>query len=226
MKTNSDSILDILGNDTRRKILSTLADEPMYFNQLSKEIDIGQQAILRHLDSLEKAGLVETYSEKSEFGAPSRKYYRLSSAFTLTISLSEDDFLVSHQKIKDSLSTHSKKKVKKPEESASEETGATVSLLYETLNDVNGGIAKMESHLSTLRARRQDILRRLHEIGTERFEGDERKVLYVLVRESPKSFAELSDLLDEKESVLKALLASMRGKMEGQSDWFDLFDNL
>src|SRR5262245_31085236 len=127
MKSNSDSILDILGNDTRRKILSSLADEPMYFNQLAKEVDIGQQAMLRHLDSLEKAGLIETYSEKSDFGAPNRKYYRLSSAFTLTISLSEDDFLVSHQKIEDSSSKDSRKRSRKLVP-ASEETGATVSL--------------------------------------------------------------------------------------------------
>ncbi|HZT34685.1 MAG TPA: ArsR family transcriptional regulator, partial [Nitrososphaera sp.] len=39
-----DIILDILGNDTRRKILSILSQEPMYFNQLAREIDIGQQA--------------------------------------------------------------------------------------------------------------------------------------------------------------------------------------
>ena len=203
MKSDSDSILDILGNDTRRKILSSLADEPMYFNQLSKEVNIGQQAMLRHLDSLERAGLIEAYSERSDFGAPNRKYYKLSSAFTLTVSLSEDDFLVSHQKIEDSPSRDLKKKSKKLEESASEETGATVSLLQENLNEVNIEISKMESHLSGLRARRQNILRRLHQIGTERFEDDERKILYMLVRESPKSFSELSDLLDEKESVLR-----------------------
>jgi ArsR family transcriptional regulator len=46
---HDDIILDIIGNNTRRKILATLAQEPMYFNQLAKEIGIGQQAILRHM---------------------------------------------------------------------------------------------------------------------------------------------------------------------------------
>ena len=58
----SDSILDIIGNNTRRKILSTLAREPMYFNQLAKEISIGQQAILRHVNALEDIGLIESYA--------------------------------------------------------------------------------------------------------------------------------------------------------------------
>ena len=55
-------ILDILGNSTRRKILTVLSEEPMYFNQLAKKIVIGQQAILRHLQALEDIGLIETYA--------------------------------------------------------------------------------------------------------------------------------------------------------------------
>ena len=96
MTLDSDAILDIMGNDTRRRILAALADEPMYFNHLAKEIDIGQQAMLRHVEALEKIGLIETYAEKSEFGAPNRKYYKLSSAFTLTITLSEDYFSITN----------------------------------------------------------------------------------------------------------------------------------
>jgi ArsR family transcriptional regulator len=63
---DSNLILDILGNDTRRKILAVLSQEPMYFNQLAKEIGVGQQAILRHLQALEEGGLIETYAEKSD----------------------------------------------------------------------------------------------------------------------------------------------------------------
>jgi ArsR family transcriptional regulator len=86
---DDDLILDIIGNNTRRKILATLAQEPMYFNQLAKEIGIEQQAILRHMKTLEDMGLIESYAEKSNLGAPDRKYYRLNSSFSLTICLSE-----------------------------------------------------------------------------------------------------------------------------------------
>lgn len=224
MIIDSGAILNILGNDTRRRILTALADEPMYFNQLAKEIGIGQQAVLRHLQALEDSGLIETYGEKSQFGAPNRKYYKLSSAFSLTVSISEDDFLVSHRMIEDSpLSKESKKRYKKLE-LASDETGSAVSLLQDSLSQVDEEISNLESQLSGLRAHRQSILQRLHEIGTERFEDDERKVLYMLVRESPKSFSELSDLLDEKESVVKGLIARMQSKMENSSDLLDLFD--
>jgi ArsR family transcriptional regulator len=65
---DDDIILDIIGNNTRRKILATLSQEPMYFNQLAKEIGIGQQAILRHMKTLEDIGLIESYAEKSIWG--------------------------------------------------------------------------------------------------------------------------------------------------------------
>ena len=96
---DDDIILDIIGNNTRRKILAILAQEPMYFNQLAKEIGIGQQAILRHMKTLEEMGLVESYTEKSNLGAPDRKYYRLNSSFSLTICLSEDAFSIKSHKI-------------------------------------------------------------------------------------------------------------------------------
>jgi ArsR family transcriptional regulator len=54
-------ILDILGNETRRKILFELSDEPMYFNQLAKATGIGQQSILRHMQALEEDGFIKTY---------------------------------------------------------------------------------------------------------------------------------------------------------------------
>ena len=79
---------------TRRKILSALSDEPMYFNQLAKEIGIGQQSILRHMQALEEGGFVKTYEVKSNLGAPNRKYYCLHSIFSLNISMSQDSFSI------------------------------------------------------------------------------------------------------------------------------------
>jgi len=46
---NTDVLLDVLGNETRRRILDLISHEPMYFNQLAKEIRTGQQAILCHI---------------------------------------------------------------------------------------------------------------------------------------------------------------------------------
>lgn len=59
----TDVILEKISNKTRRKILSILSEEPMYFNQLAKKLALAQQAILRHMVTLKRAGLIETYVE-------------------------------------------------------------------------------------------------------------------------------------------------------------------
>ena len=94
IKPNLQTIFDVLGNKTRRDILTNLSSEPMYFNQLTKKVGIGQQAILRHMKTLEDAGFVQTYDEKSNLGAPDRKFYRLNSSFILSVSSSKDEFSI------------------------------------------------------------------------------------------------------------------------------------
>lgn len=211
-----DIILDILGNDTRRKILSILSQEPMYFNQLAREIDIGQQAVLRHLQALEESGLIETYAEKSKLGAPDRKYYRLNNSFILTISLSEDDFTVKKQEIVESRHKESKKYYKALDLMPKDAADALASL-QSSLSDIEAEMSALESRLNDLRALKQLILNKLHKIGMDDFEEDERKILYMIVKESPGSIAELSDLIDEKESDLRTIISGMRKKMNDDS---------
>jgi ArsR family transcriptional regulator len=211
-----DIILDILGNDTRRKILSILSQEPMYFNQLAREIDIGQQAVLRHLQALEESGLIETYAEKSKLGAPDRKYYRLNNSFILTISLSEDDFTVKKQEIVESRHKESKKYYKALDLMPKDAADALASL-QSSLSDIETEMSALESRLNDLRALKQLILNKLHKIGMDDFEEDERKILYMIVKESPSSIAELSDLIDEKESDLRTIISGMRKKMNDDS---------
>jgi predicted transcriptional regulator len=213
---DSDIILDILGNDTRRRILAVLSDEPMYFNQLAKEIGVGQQAILRHLRALEDSGLIEAYAEKSEYGAPDRKYYRLNDSFILTISLSEDDFTVKKQEILESRQKESMKYYK-VFDLIPEDAGEALSLLQQSLSDIEAEMSTLESRLSDLSALKQLILNKLHEIGMDSFEEDERKILYKIVTESPSSIEELSDMTGEKESNLKTTIKGMRNRMDKDS---------
>jgi ArsR family transcriptional regulator len=213
---DSGSILDILGNDTRRRILAALSREPMYFNQLAKEIDIGQQAILRHLHALEESGLVETYIKKSDLGAPDRKYYRLNSSFVLTVLLSEDDFKITNQEIAELRHKESMRYYKKLD-FVPENTGQAISHLQENLLAVEHEISNLDKQLNDLRAIRQLILHRLHEVGKDNFEQEERRVLYTIVEQSPKSVAELSDMVDVRESSLRAIITNMINKMDKSS---------
>jgi predicted transcriptional regulator len=196
----------------------------MYFNQLAKAIEIGQQAVLRHLQALEEGGLIETYTEKSELGAPDRKYYRLNDSFTLTISLSEDDFTITKQKIAKTQQRESMK-FYKVLDSMPEEMGEALSLLQASLADINAEMSALEIRVNDLRALKQQILRILHQIGMETFEDDERRVLYKIVEQSPKSMAELSRIMGEKQSHLNDIVTEMTNKI-GKEGAQVLFGNL
>lgn len=221
---DSNILLDILGNETRRRILAILSSEPMYFNQLATKVGVGQQAVLRHLQSLEESGLIETYAKKSDLGAPDRKYYRLNDSFILTISLSEDDFTIKKQDMVESRHKESKK-FYKVLDSIPKEHGEALYSLQENLADIEKEILTLESRLSDFLAIKQLILRRLHEIGADSFEEDERRTLYKIVIESPRSLAELADIMDEKESNLRDRVTEMRSKVDEHNAQL-LFGNL
>jgi len=81
-----DTLLSIIENPTRRRILMALVREPHYPLQLSKELGVSQQAIMKNLEIMEKSGLVESRRENSDRG-PEKIVYRPTSEFTLTIDV-------------------------------------------------------------------------------------------------------------------------------------------
>ncbi|KKK93268.1 hypothetical protein LCGC14_2694570, partial [marine sediment metagenome] len=160
---NLDSIFGVLGSKTRRDILTNLSSEPMYFNQLSKKIGIGQQAMLRHMKTLHTAGFVKPYEEKSDLGAPDRKFYRLDSSFILSISSSKDEFSIKHdglESLKNKQATKLRNKI-----SSMLNSGSTLDFIHDNLIEVDQEILKLETRLQHLREVRQVLLHRTNEIG-------------------------------------------------------------
>lgn len=59
-----DRVFMALADSTRRQLLITLADSsPKTATQLAQEFPISRQGIMKHLDLLVEAGLVETYTQ-------------------------------------------------------------------------------------------------------------------------------------------------------------------
>lgn len=83
---NMGRLLDILGNETRRRILILLTKRPYFVSELSQELGVGQKAVLEHLRILESAGLIEGRTEKIPRGRP-RKYYTIKRGFRLEVLL-------------------------------------------------------------------------------------------------------------------------------------------
>lgn len=88
-----DKVFKALGNVTRRRILQLLAQDARYPYELSKVLGSNYRGILKHLEALQEAGLVERFHGKSDLG-PDRVYYRLNARFGLSTTILPDVFTV------------------------------------------------------------------------------------------------------------------------------------
>ena len=80
-------LLDILGNENRRRILQLLSFRPFYFNEMAKRLDVGPKAVIDHLVMLERAGLVECYQDQGR-----RKYFRIVRKTVLEVAVSPHSY--------------------------------------------------------------------------------------------------------------------------------------
>lgn len=89
MSDSSIDIFDVLSNETRRRILEILAEEPAYLNQLTREIRVSQQAILKHLEYLQERGIIKSFIVRGEGGTPPKKYYEIDDSVLLLSELAK-----------------------------------------------------------------------------------------------------------------------------------------
>lgn len=61
--------------DTKRRILLRLRKEPTHGYQLSQELEISSGYVYRHLDELQKEGMIEVHEDETE--GRERTFYRL-----------------------------------------------------------------------------------------------------------------------------------------------------
>jgi ArsR family transcriptional regulator len=90
---NMEVILDVMGCKTRREIINLLREEPRFVSEISKELDIGQKAIIEHLRAMEEAGILSSFFRKIERGRP-RKYYDISRDIHISITINRNNFRV------------------------------------------------------------------------------------------------------------------------------------
>ncbi len=88
------TLLDILGNENRRKIIQLLANRPCYVSEISGRLGVGPKAIINHLSLLEQAGLIECSVDDQR-----RKYFNIANNMRLEVSVSPYAYTVSLQDI-------------------------------------------------------------------------------------------------------------------------------
>jgi ArsR family transcriptional regulator len=84
---DSAALLDLLGNENRRRILRLLAHKPCYVTEISEYLDVSPKAVIDHLRKLDDAGLIESRTDDQR-----RKYFYISRNVRLEVSVSPHQF--------------------------------------------------------------------------------------------------------------------------------------
>ncbi len=84
---DSGALLDILGNENRRRILRLLAQKPCYVTEISEYLEVSPKAVIDHLRTLEEAGLVKSRTDDRR-----RKYFYIANDVRLEVNVSRYGF--------------------------------------------------------------------------------------------------------------------------------------
>ncbi len=200
--SDMDSILAIVENPTRRRILQAVVREPHYPLQLSKELGISQQAIVKNLNLMEKEGILVSYRESSDRG-PERIFYRPSSEFTITIDMRNNMFEVRMIPTgEDNKKTEEKpKEVKKtPDERRLEEVRARIS-------QIDRQISEFDRRRSEMVRERNDLINQfLHMSDLDNLDYEHRELLYDMLNRPNWNAEDISKKLGFNESLVSRMI--------------------
>lgn len=198
-----DVLLSMIENPTRRKILGSLVKMPRYPLQLSKELGISQQAVMKNLSVLEKNGMVVSYRESSSIG-PERTVYEPNSEFTLIVDMRSGMF--------------SARMV--------EPKGERKDVDVDNLKEMRSKVIDIDNELEQLEKRYSELMREKESIIASvisKQDGYAQKSLAYEILDAPKkTVEELSKDLNARTDVVKEMIDDIERRMkdnkEGEKD--------
>ena len=198
-----DVLLSMIENPTRRKILESLVKMPRYPLQLSKELGISQQAVMKNLSVLEKNGMVVSYRESSSIG-PERTVYEPNSEFTLIVDMRNGMF--------------SARMV--------EPKGERKDVDVDNLKEMRSKVIDIDNELEQLEKRYSELMREKESIIASvisKQDGYAQKSLAYEILDAPKKTVdEVSKDLNARTDVVKEMIDDIERRMkdnkEGEKD--------
>lgn len=210
VKATLDGLLRVLENPTRRRILERLARESHYPLQLSKELGVSQQAVVKHLRALEEGGLVTSTEEKSDLGGPNRRAYRATERFSLQIDMGPRMFHaemrpMGHVPSKVGEYGWAEDALRRAKEE--DDPRRRVRLLGEAIRRLNREIHALEERrLYLLRVKDAAMGEAQGSVEDVLASYQERQVLYLFLEEGAPTLDRIAEALDLREKVVADLL--------------------
>ncbi|WP_408959311.1 metalloregulator ArsR/SmtB family transcription factor [Natrinema sp. 74] len=199
---DSAALLDLLGNENRRRILRLLARKPCYVTEISDYLGVSPKAVIEHLRKLEEAGLIESRVDDQR-----RKYFHIARNVRLEVTVSPYGFA---------------SKSAYPANNSFDITTCrhlTLDVAWDDADDLDELLAaledleRLENELSLAQRWVQGRLYNvLEQISDNVGAGSESRIyadLLASIRSEPKSVDELSDDIEAPRNVVADLLEVM-----------------
>ena len=217
---DSAALLDLLGNENRRRILRLLARKPCYVTEISEYLGVSPKAVIEHLRKLEEAGLVESHTDDQR-----RKYFHIARNLRLEVNVSPYGFATksaypASKSLDMTACRHLKLDLQYSEgDREPDDLVANLSRLEELENELSMAQRWVQGRMT-------DLLDRITEsVGAT---GDSRLYADVLlsVRSAPKSATEIAASVDAPPGMVEDVLADLQdnGLVRYTTDGWTLAD--
>lgn len=209
-----DSILQIIENPVRRRIIKRLSQQACYALQLSKELGLGQPLVAKHLGIMQDAGLVTSTLEASPSG-PQRRRYSLSKSVSITMDLAPNLFLekgmVFEAQPPKKAAVQATEQLRRRVSTAveGEDDKQKLSLLSEVLNDVDRRMDEMDHERADLLSVRNQAMREAARIANKLEGPDMRRVLFHILDEHDRRVESISESLNLRELAVRSILEEL-----------------
>jgi predicted transcriptional regulator len=206
-----DMLLSVIENPTRRRILEALVREPHYPLQLSRELGMSQQAIVKHLKLLEDHNLVRSFPEESDQGGPARKRYVPTTKFTIIVDFGPG--LFNAELVKLAMSDLESEEEVQDEGSENElvEIGVKINRLRETVAGVANELDELQVHrarLITIKERALEEAGRLVESQVDDYQV--RRIIYEYIQRPELSTEQIAVDLDLRDDLVQQTIRKLR----------------
>ncbi len=245
---NLDLLLEILGNPTRRIILSKLAKVPHSASELARALGISRQAVHSQLNILSENEIIENVGPDPRGGK-----FRIKSNLSVQIHITPDYYNVSYStsKIDDTIETIQLKDIGYDKDYKTiKNPNKKLRFLGEKIKDIEQGLQNLEKNRSALLQNKECLIVELKNIIKNQFDKEltkeepreknlEKEIFYTLFYDPIKYFKKINidKLLDDMffsnmaplrrerhrvsvQHLLKDLSKFMDFFREEENDWF------
>jgi ArsR family transcriptional regulator len=211
-----DSLLQVLENPIRRKIVKRLSHGPSYPLQLSKELGLGQPLVAKHLSVMEKAGVVTSEMESSP-RAPKRRNYSLAKSVSITLDLAPNLFVqrgFAFGTVKGKVVSEEASSLIAVVSKISESDKRAVASLAKVLKGLDQKLDEIDKERAALLYVRNMAMDTASEAIKAVEDTDQRRVIYKVLEEHTDDVGDISESLDMREALVRKTLEDLHDMLE------------